>query len=239
LSVRIAVVDMDESHLQRHPEARAGRFVCVSKSDTGCGIPPENLSRIFEPFFTTKEVGKGTGLGLATVYGIVKQHQGWTDVTSSPGQGTIFRVFLPAIEVRAAAVDEESTLTATGGGHETVLLVEDEPSVRKLVGICLRRGGYQVLEASKGVEALALWQQHARRIDLLFSDMLMPGGMTGMELAQRLRTEKPDLKVLISSGYNVEMLSQNASAQLDITYLPKPFQLETLASEVRRCLDRA
>ena len=218
-------------------EARPGRYVCLTVADTGCGMDEATLKRMFEPFFTTKDVGKGTGLGLATVYGIVKQHQGWTDVASTPGQGTTFRVFLPALTDRAPADSAGPPHLPTEKGHETILLVEDEPSVRKLVGICLRRNGYQVLEAAKGTEALDLWQEHRQKVDLLFSDMVMPEGMTGLELAQRLRLEKPDLKVVISSGYNVEMLSQNAPANQRVTYLSKPYQLATLASEVRQCLD--
>jgi CheY-like chemotaxis protein len=196
------------------------------------------LKRLFEPFFTTKDVGKGTGLGLATVYGIVRQHQGWADVLSTLGQGTSFRICLPALAAPAPAPSVSPPSPTTIKGRETILLVEDEPSVRKLVRICLRRFGYQVLEASKGSEALNLWREHRSRIDLLFTDMVMPEGMTGLELADRLRAEKADLKVIVSSGYNLEMLHQNGRVHRAVTYLAKPFKIATLGLEVRQCLDR-
>ena len=139
LSVRIAIVDVNEDHVQRHPEARTGRFVCVSKTDTGSGIPPENLSRIFEPFFTTKEIGKGTGLGLATVYGIVKQHQGWVEVESTVGKGTTFRIYIPLCRRGADRHGKTPTQIVVRGGNETILLVEDEKPVRELVARVLAK----------------------------------------------------------------------------------------------------
>jgi PAS domain S-box-containing protein len=236
LSVRIAVVDMDESHLQRHPEARAGRFVCVSKSDTGCGIPPENLSRIFEPFFTTKEVGKGTGLGLATVYGIVKQHEGWVEVESVVGKGTTFRIYIPHI------AEERRTETSAAqiivrGGTETILLVEDEKPVRELVARILQKQGYTVMQAGAGAEAVEVWRAHKDKIHLLLTDLIMPGAMNGRELAEALWAERPDLKVIFTSGYSADIVGKDFKIESDLNFLQKPYHPQTLALTVRRCLD--
>ena len=154
LSVRISLMDVNEAHVQHHPEARVGRFVCVSKTDTGCGIPPENLQRIFEPFFTTKEVGKGTGLGLATVYGIVKQHQGWIEVESTVGKGTTFRIYIPYAGSAQAETERPTTQISIRGGTETILLVEDERSVRELVSRVLQKYGYKILPARTGLKPL-------------------------------------------------------------------------------------
>ncbi len=145
LSVRIAIVEVNEAHVQHHPEARVGQFVCVSKTDTGSGIPPENLQRIFEPFFTTKEVGKGTGLGLATVYGIVKQHRGWIEVESTLGKGTTFRIYIPYAGTEPVEAEKPTTQITVRGGSETVLLVEDEKPVRELVSRVLQKYGYKIL----------------------------------------------------------------------------------------------
>ena len=186
LAVRISIVDLNEAHVQHHPEARVGRFVCVSKTDTGCGIPPENLQRIFEPFFTTKEVGKGTGLGLATVYGIVKQHQGWIEVESTVGKGTTFRIYIPYVGSAQAETEKPTTQITIRGGTETILLVEDEKPVRELVSRVLQEYGYKILEAGNGVEALEIWNQHKDEIAMLFTDLVMPDNMNGRELAEKL-----------------------------------------------------
>jgi CheY-like chemotaxis protein len=197
LRVATEQVTLDEAHARVNPEARAGEFVCLSVSDTGTGIAPEVLPRIFEPFFTTKEVGKGTGLGLATVYGIIKQHQGWLEVSSQLGEGSTFKVFLPAIPtpVRLAAAAE------VRGGNETILLVEDEPALRLMTRRLLERKGYRIREATDGQEALEVWQSHAGEISLLLTDIIMPGEMTGRELAERLWRQRPGLKVIFTSGY--------------------------------------
>ncbi len=236
LSIRIAVVEVDEAHVQRQPEARAGRFVCVSKTDTGCGIPPENLARIFEPFFTTKELGKGTGLGLATVYGIVKQHHGWIEVESAVGQGTTFHVYLP---FKAAPVAAESVSTAftVRGGNETILLVEDEGPVRELVARLLQRHGYKVWQAASGKDALNVWEEHKRQIALLLTDLIMPGNMNGHDLAEKLKGEQPELKVIFTSGYSADTVGRNFKLDPELTFLQKPYQPHTLAVTVRRCLD--
>jgi CheY-like chemotaxis protein len=195
------------------------------------------LKRIFEPFFTTKEAGKGTGLGLATVYGIISQHQGWITVESQVGQGSTFRVYLPAAtstaDVCVAALPNESIR----GGTESILLVEDDTPVRKTISTFLRRWGYQVFEATQGMDAFQLWQDHHHEIHLLFTDMIMPEGMTGLDLAERLRAAKPDLRVIVSSGYSTELAHHGVAAIPGIKYVPKPCPPSKLAAAVRECLD--
>lgn len=163
-------------------DAIAGRHVCLRVTDTGSGMPPEVLSRVFEPFFTTKEAGRGTGLGLATVFGIVKQHAGVLIVESEVGKGTTFRIFLGAEDAAVKTVTQESMKPHPAGGTETILLVEDEPSVRMLTRTVLERAGYRVVEAAHGLDALKAWQEHQGRIQLLFTDLVMPAGMSGREL---------------------------------------------------------
>ena len=237
LAIRLAIVDVDEAHVQRQPEARTGRFVCVSKSDTGCGIPAENLPRIFEPFFTTKEIGKGTGLGLATVYGIVQQHQGWIEVESAVGKGTTFRVYIPFVRELEAETDNDPANVTVRGGSETILLVEDERPVRELVANLLENHGYEVWQAASGNDALGVWQAHKKNISLLLTDLVMPGNMNGHELAEKLRADQPGLKVIFTSGYSADIVGKNFKLEPDLNFLQKPYQPQTLALTVRRCLD--
>ncbi len=237
LGIRISIVDVDEAHAQRHHEARAGRFVCISKSDTGCGIPPENISRIFEPFFTTKEIGKGTGLGLATVYGIIKQHQGWIEVESSVGKGTTFRIYLPFVGTVQADAEKPTTQISIRGGVETILLVEDERPVRELVARVLQKYGYKIWQATSGNDALGVWQEHKADISLLLTDLVMPGNMNGHELAEKLRAEQPGLKVIFTSGYSADIVGKNFKLDPELNFLQKPYHPQTLALTVRRCLD--
>ena len=222
---------------ERHPEARAGRFVCVSKTDTGCGIPPENLSRIFEPFFTTKEVGKGTGLGLATVYGIVKQHQGWVEVESAVGKGTTFRIYIPYVADERIGTEKSAAQIIVRGGTETILLAEDEKPVRELVARVLEKQGYKVLQAGAGAEAVEVWRAHKDEIHLLLTDLIMPGAMNGRELAEALWAERPDLKVIFTSGYSADIVGKDFKIESDLNFLQKPYHPQTLALTVRRCLD--
>ena len=237
LAVRVAIVDVDEAHVQRHPEARAGRFVCVSKTDTGSGIPPEYLPRIFEPFFTTKEVGKGTGLGLATVYGIVKQHQGWIEVESAVGKGSTFRIYIPYLGEHRPAAEKPTTQITIRGGTETILLVEDEKPVRELVARVLEKHGYSVLQAATGVEAVEIWRGHKNDIALLLTDLVMPENMNGRELAEKLWADRADLKVIFSSGYSADIVGKDFKLEPELNYLQKPYQPQTLILAVRRCLD--
>ncbi|HXF11207.1 MAG TPA: ATP-binding protein, partial [Desulfuromonadaceae bacterium] len=237
LSVRIAVIDVDDGHIQRHPEARKGQFVSVSKSDTGCGIPAENISRIFEPFFTTKDVGKGTGLGLATVYGIVKQHQGWVEVESTVGKGTTFRIYIPRVGEKVEA-EKPTTQIIVRGGNEGILVVEDEKPVRELVARLLEKQGYKVLQAAAGHEAMEIWKKHGDEINLLLTDLVMPGAMNGRELAEKIWKERPELKVIFTSGYSADIVGKDFKLESEVNFLQKPYHPQTLALTVRRCLDR-
>jgi len=238
LIIETAAVEFDVSQAIHTSQARPGSFVCVSVSDTGCGIPPEILPRIFEPFFTTKDVGKGSGLGLATVFGIVQQHQGWINVYSEVGRGTTFRVYLPR---RLKPSENKPVRTALGdicGGSETILLVEDDAALRANVRSVLGRLGYRVLEASHGKAALEVWQQHRDEIRLLLTDMVMPGGMTGLDLAGQLLQQNPKLKVVYSSGYSADIASDEIHLEEGVNFLTKPFEVPKLAQIIRQCLDK-
>lgn len=225
---------------QTTPTSYPETHVCLSITDTGTGIPPEILPRIFEPFFTTKEAGKGTGLGLATVYGIVQQHRGWIDVQSQPHKGTTFLVGLPASNELAASESKNPALAGNPKslrGTETILLVEDEPAVRRLMRSVFERHGYQIIEADSGKSALALWHENQNKIDLMLTDLVMPDGITGLMLAEQLRQERPALKVIFSSGYSPELGAQNFSLPPDSCYLQKPFNPSILLRTVRDWLD--
>jgi two-component system cell cycle sensor histidine kinase/response regulator CckA len=230
-------MEFDEFATAQSAPARPGSFVCLSVSDSGCGIPPEILPRIFEPFFTTKSVGKGTGLGLATVFGIVQQHQGWINVYSEAGQGTTFRIYLPRLARSEVAMSLEPTHIAVRGGNETILLVEDDLSLRVSVRKALQRLGYHVLEAPSGAKALEVWKEHRKKIRLLLTDLVMPDGMTGIDLAQRLMLENSKLKVIYMSGYSAEVASRNFPLNEGVNFLAKPFQAQRLAQTIRDNLD--
>ena len=219
------------------PDASPGRYVCLRVTDTGSGMPPEILARIFEPFFTTKEPGKGTGLGLSTVFGIVKQHNGAFTVESEVGKGTTFRLFLRAQETTAKSRAEAAVNPRTRGGTETILLVEDEPSVRMLTRVVLERAGYQVLQAAQGVEALKIWDQASEKIQLLLTDLVMPEGINGRELAARLREKSPGLRVIFTSGYSADIAGRELTLQEGQNFIQKPASPQQLLETVRRSLD--
>ena len=220
-----------------YPDARPGRYVCFSVSDTGTGIPPEILPKIFEPFFTTKEAGKGTGLGLATVFGIVKQHQGWLKVDNQPGQGATFRIFLPASTVTPDEAVQTEVKPKPRGGHETILLVEDEAAVRKTIRSLLERRGYQVVAATNGIEALDLWPRHSGKVALVLTDLVMPGGMTGYELARQLQSGQPNLKTIYMSGYSAEMAGREIALRPGEIFIQKPCAAALLLEAIRRSLE--
>ncbi|MDE3067614.1 MAG: PAS domain S-box protein [Verrucomicrobiota bacterium] len=236
LSVGISIVPVEKERA-RHPDAREGHFVRLSVSDTGCGIAAENLQRIFEPFFTTKEIGKGTGLGLATVYGIVKQHRGWIEVESAPDQGSTFHVFIPYVGAKPDKPEKAAAPAEPRGGTETVLVVEDEEAVRELVTSVLTNYGYKVFTARNGVEAVEVWRRYHDRIALLLTDLIMPDHMNGRELAEKLRAERPDLKVVFTSGYSADIVGKDFKLDPELNFLQKPYRPATLALTVRRCLD--
>ncbi len=232
-------VNLTAACAETNPEARAGEFVCLMVRDTGTGIAPEYLPHIFEPFFTTKEPGKGTGLGLATVYGIAKQHQGWIEISTDMGKGTTFKIFLPAIPRPANCPAQADAETALRGGSETILVVEDEPAVRMIARRTLESFGYTVYEAGSAREALECWSRHAAETALLLSDLVMPGGITGRELARQLRAQKPALKVIFMSGYSAEMASKDTTffQGPKTNFLQKPCSTRALIRTVRECLD--
>jgi PAS domain S-box-containing protein len=219
-----------------HPDAAPGRYVSLVVTDTGTGMTPEVMSRIFEPFFTTKEPGKGTGLGLATVFGIVKQHRGWVSVESEPAKGARFQVYFPASESRA--VTRTNTARSTfHKGTETILLVEDDDPIRRMTRRLLERQGYTVIEAPNGVEALALWKQHRDRIALLLTDLVMPAGMTGQQLARALQRDKPNLKIVFTSGYSTEIAGGEIHLRNGENFLQKPSSPAILLETLRKTLD--
>ncbi len=214
------------------PPAGPGAYARLTVLDTGAGIPAEVLPHVFEPFFTTKETGKGSGLGLAMVYGVVRQHRGEVTVKSLPGQGSAFDVWLPLSE-EAKPEEPAATGFVSPGKGETVLLVEDEDLVREMAATVLRMQGYEVIEAANGVDALARWDEVGERVDVLLTDLLMPGGMTGDELILRLREKRPDLRVVLSSGHG----GSSAAHRLEgVCFVPKPYTLESLNGALRRAL---
>ena len=238
LTIATGLMELDAEAVKLHSERQPGRFVTLTVADTGVGMDEGTLKRIFEPFFTTKDVGKGTGLGLPTAHGIIKQHHGWIEVRSQPGRGSTFVVFLPAKIVLPAAAELPHAIPPVRGGRGTLLLVEDEEIVRRPIGTYLRKLGYQVIEAANGNQAFLLWRQHRHQIDLLYTDMVMPEGVTGLELAEKLRSEKPLLKVIISSGYSTEISLQGVPTNAGYVYLPKPSPSAVIAATVRECLEK-
>ncbi len=218
------------------------RFVRLSVSDTGVGVAPELREKIFEPFFTTKDIGKGSGLGLAMVYGIARQHGGACAVLSEVGKGSTFEVFLPAVDDSVPpplpAARSAQNVERSGGG-ETVLLVEDDVGVASLMRLTLETAGYHVIEAGSGMEALKLWREHGERVDVLLTDFVMPDGMTGRELAQHLLAERRDLPVVFTSGYSADVAGRDFgdSAPGGVQFLAKPFSRAALLQMVRRALD--
>jgi two-component system cell cycle sensor histidine kinase/response regulator CckA len=221
----------------RIPADEGPAYVCLSVTDTGCGIPSENLPRIFDPFFTTKEPGKGTGLGLATVLSIVQQHRGRIEVDSAIGQHTRFRVFLPALEASGSPRSLVPAATGVRGGSETILVVEDDPAVRTTVVAALKRYGYRVLSADSAASALRLGEDRCRELDLLLTDLVIPGGVSGRQLAEKLRAFAPALKVLYTSGYSSEVFDRQIVLEAGQELLQKPYTVAVLAASVRQCLD--
>jgi PAS domain S-box-containing protein len=239
LVIGTEIISFDEDAARLNPEARPGVFACLSVSDTGSGIAPEHMARIFEPFFTTKEPGKGTGLGLATVYGILKQHLGWIEVASRPGAGSTFKVFLPTINAPSRQSPESRVEAPPRGGTETILLVEDDVHVRLLTRKALEAFGYRILEAASGPDALEIWSKHGDEIDLLLTDNVMPGGILGRKLAEILRKDRPGLKVVFMSGYGPDESGKHAepTSEKGTEFLQKPYRSSLLMELVRHSLD--
>ena len=224
--------EITESYLKSCPEARTGEFVCLSVSDTGCGMDAATQARVFEPFFTTKAFGAGTGLGLATVYGIAKQHEGWVELTSELGKGTTFKIYFPSGKAHGLAVAKPKE-SARIKSKETILIVEDEPQVGNLVRNVLQRHGYRVLYAAGAIEALQMWNENRNEIDLLLTDMVMPAGMSGRELGMNLLALKPDLKIIYTTGYSREVTGYDLELTEGLNFLPKPHSPPKLIETIR------
>jgi PAS domain S-box-containing protein len=241
LIIGTALATVTDQQVALNRAAPGEHCVCLRVSDTGCGMDECTLQQVFEPFFTTKAAGHGTGLGLATVHGIIAQHRGWVEVSSTVGQGSTFSAYLPS-PLKGPDLTLVTGPAATPSlqdfsGHEHILLVEDEPGVREVIARLLRLYGYTVHEAGNGLEALAHWKGKRDHIALLFTDMMMPGGINGLELTAQFRTEKPELKVIISSGYSREIVDHDPRAAEGVLYLPKPCDALTVGKAIRSALD--
>ena len=236
LTIETANASLDEEYARGHAGAAPGRYVMLAVSDTGEGMDAETLTHLFEPFFTTKTQGKGTGLGLATVYGIVKQSGGYIWVYSEPKRGASFKIYLPQVDESVEAEKAPTPARMSAGGIETVLVAEDDPAVREVVAQTLTQKGYVVLRAPEGQTALELARAHPTRIHLLVTDVVMPG-MTGRELASSLAAERPDVRVLFMSGYTDDAVVRHRILEERMPYLQKPFAPDALAAKVREVLD--
>jgi two-component system, cell cycle sensor histidine kinase and response regulator CckA len=237
LTIETASVRVDEAYVQqRHAMVPVGDYVLLTVSDSGQGIAPECMTHIFEPFYTTKEDGKGTGLGLATVYGIVKQSGGFVWVYSELGLGATFKIYLPTVEQQADEIPAPKPLARSAGGRETILLVEDEAALRQPAREFLSSKGYTVIEAMDGDDALRIANNHTGRIDLMITDVIMPH-MGGAQLAETLAEKRPQMKVLFVSGYAENTILGHGPVDVMTRFLQKPFSLEELARKIRTVLD--
>jgi len=236
LSIETRDDELDADYANHHTGVTPGRYVMLSVSDTGMGMPPEIKARIFDPFFTTKPIGQGTGLGLATVYGIVKQHGGHVWVYSEPGHGSTFKVYLPAIELEPTESEGAAAQVEAPGGNETLLVAEDDPNVRDLACTMLSGLGYKVLSGKTVSECLELAANYPDRIDILLTDVIMPN-MSGRELYSRLQQARPGLRVLYMSGYAANLIADRGVLGEDICFIQKPFTRMNLARKVRECLN--
>ncbi len=236
LTIETANVDLDEGYARTRVDLKSGPYVMLAVSDTGCGMSPDVMAQIFEPFFTTKAMGRGTGLGLATVHGIVKQSGGHIEVYSELGQGTTFKIYLPRVEGAAESRPSSRPTPGRHQGHETLLLVEDEEIIRRVVRESLRMNGYTVLEAADGSQAIAICEERNQPLDLLITDVIMPL-MSGPELVRRVNRVRPDLAVLYISGYTDRALIHQGMREAGTAFLQKPFTPDTLARKVREVLD--
>ena len=237
ITIETASVTFDQADCLRHPEVAPGGYVRLSVRDTGCGMDDDTLDHLFEPFFTTKELGKGTGLGLATVYGIVRQNGGCIEVDSRPDRGAVFRIYLPRHDGSLPPGTMAGAAEPVAGGTETILLVEDEPLILEMATAMLTPLGYTVLPAATPATALRLAREHAGTIDLLLTDVVMPE-MNGRELAARLVEIRPGLRRLFMSGYTADVIASRGVLEEGVEFVQKPFTRKRLVARIRQVLDR-
>jgi CheY-like chemotaxis protein len=237
IAIETGNVTLDDAYCRDHAGFVHGEYARLAVSDDGCGMDPATLARLFEPFFTTKAVGQGTGLGLATLYGVVKQNQGFINVYSEPGQGTTFTLYLPRYRDEVAQAPIAVPAEPARRGHETVLLVEDEPTLLGLVRMMLEKLGYRVLTAGTPGEALRRAEENAGEIHLLVTDVVMPE-MNGRDLAQRLVAVHPNLKCLFMSGYAAGAIAPHGVLEGGVPFIQKPFSMKALAAKLRQALEQ-
>jgi len=237
LTIETTDIELDQEYADQHSDCKAGHYVKMVVSDNGCGMTPELQSHIFEPFFTTKGPGEGTGLGLATVYGIIKQSGGTINLYSEPGYGTTFKIYLPAVAEPLHPFTRDQDAMKAMGGTETVLLVEDEDAVRAIALLALQTQGYTVVHAENGKKALDIVEKQRVHIDLLVTDVVMPV-LSGRGLAEKLTAQLPGLKVLYVSGYTDDSVIRHGILQAEVTFLQKPYTPLALARKVREVLDK-
>ena len=235
ITIETGKAEFDEPYCRTHAGFVPGRYALLAVSDNGCGMDKETLSKLFEPFFTTKEVGKGTGLGLATIYGIVKQNNGFINVYSEPGHGTTFKIYLLRQEPQEAETEQPSRSSEVPTGTETVLLVEDEKSLLKFARMLLEELGYTVLAAGSPREAIRLVKEYTKQIHLLMTDVVMPE-MSGRDMWEQLKTLQPNLKSLFMSGYTANVIAHHGVLDEGVHFLQKPFSREALATKIREAL---
>jgi CheY-like chemotaxis protein len=236
LTIETELVGMDDEYIKMHGYGKPGKYALISVSDTGAGMDEKTREKIFEPFFTTKEIGKGTGLGLSIVYGIVKQHGGYINVYSELGKGTTFKIYLPLIESVAEQI-KPSVAVAVTGGSETVLLAEDDASVRRLTKAALEEFGYKIIEAEDGEDAINKFMENKDRIQLFLLDAVMPK-KSGKAAYEEIKKIKPDIKALFMSGYSTDILSMKRIVGGELNFIVKPVSPTELLKKIREVLDK-
>lgn len=227
---------LDEAYCEHHGDSKPGEYALLAVSDSGTGMPPETADKIFEPFFSTKQTGKGTGLGLATVHGIVMQNKGYINVNSAPDKGTSFRIYLPRHDGHPKEVPASNPVKTTPEGHETILLVEDETAILHMVAEMLQEIGYVVISAETPGQAISLAKNHQGSIDLLLTDVVMPA-MNGHDLSMHIKTLHPQVKCLFMSGYTANIIAKQGVLDKGVNFIHKPFSFQNLASKLRELLD--